>query len=1175
MSYTFPNRFPVPCSAKGRSYKFIKLENGIRCLIISDPTEDVASMSLSVATGHHADPSAVPGLAHLCEHMVCVSSKEYPQVDLYKTMVHEVGGSWNAVTVNEKTSFFFRIPLIASSDDLDQESSFSKIIKVFASYFKHPLFDSNYADREVVAVDNENAKNCSLTSRISFHGLRLLANPNCQFHRFSTGNYETLHGISSTVSIKATLKAFFKAEYLPERMAVVLKGPQTLNYLQRVATSAFSSIGDQKKTGLSLFRKHTEITSPHPREDLLQSQVAADVWLRRYKTVTFPSRGGRFILIHKKGSGDTILRLFFPINLQSISFSAKQLEIFQSFWCHILGSESFGSLNSKYISSQYVTELIAKVATISSSTNALELQLALSREGARNLDKVIRLFFDFTSLFSGDDPKFKRKLAKAFSQFNGIELYNFYYAEAGAGGTDEIRAFSERLLSPLEVFGQWFFRGSPCFDSTDKGFAGSFHESESFWIREANKFISFVNDIVSPDNLLFSYVGDTELVGESLGSENLPSFKDANFKFSYKMGRLAMSSHSGCSTAFSIPPPNAFAPSITDEQCNLLDMFKAIEESSLEAGLGYSVKNISAISLPQLAFSDDGTQFWIKKESDPIYMDKLFLSVELTSLVDRGKTTCSHVIVLELLCDLVKVKLRETLYPALVMGYSYDIFPSLKGDTGIVIHIAGPKSRILNVFSLIVYEAKAVSSDFKINVTPTEFRNSRIRIQKKYSAGQSLPSHSLVSLGLMAVMEENTWLLDTRMEALEDLNFATADSICSHLFDVCYSTFLIHGDVDDIMASRYGVLDCLNSLVKEFKGQNDCFVPSTIHLPQNCNYIAKDTCKDPTNALAYFLQTSPRSDTPSRAITRLLAFILSNSLLSKLRIQYQLGYVVLVGSRVFRKVEGIHITIMSGQMGPEALEAKVEEIIMEWYEEFVKDLDETKFKSLYVNKFLAAYSSINQKMNTAGRAPSLTQGSLISGMSGSALAKQHQGYWDQIVNRSYRFSQNLTGEDTIDVSVIEQLRLDDFLSFIKARILPNSGSRIKVSAMLTTERSREDVEQMLTPVRIYFFLSSVGLPIKKDALVDILKTSGDSKIALCKNLLKYYRSQGKALRLISAGLAKMSLAVLPGPGNLSVDFHRHSEPVHIDPVHLQEWQRGIGFIHGESLSVTLSRFSGR
>ena len=53
-----------------RSYKYFKLENGIRCLLIHDPEGDMSAASLDVKVGAALDPKEYPGTAHFLEHML-------------------------------------------------------------------------------------------------------------------------------------------------------------------------------------------------------------------------------------------------------------------------------------------------------------------------------------------------------------------------------------------------------------------------------------------------------------------------------------------------------------------------------------------------------------------------------------------------------------------------------------------------------------------------------------------------------------------------------------------------------------------------------------------------------------------------------------------------------------------------------------------------------------------------------------------------------------------------------------------------------------------------------------------------------------------------------------------------------------------------------------------------
>ena len=38
-------------------------------------------------TGHYKDPVEIPGLAHLCEHMLFMGTEKYPEEDIYDKVV--------------------------------------------------------------------------------------------------------------------------------------------------------------------------------------------------------------------------------------------------------------------------------------------------------------------------------------------------------------------------------------------------------------------------------------------------------------------------------------------------------------------------------------------------------------------------------------------------------------------------------------------------------------------------------------------------------------------------------------------------------------------------------------------------------------------------------------------------------------------------------------------------------------------------------------------------------------------------------------------------------------------------------------------------------------------------------------------------------------------------------
>lgn len=61
-----------------RDYRAITLSNGIRTLLISDPSTTRSAAAIDVHVGSMMDPVDIPGLAHFCEHMSFLGTEKYP-----------------------------------------------------------------------------------------------------------------------------------------------------------------------------------------------------------------------------------------------------------------------------------------------------------------------------------------------------------------------------------------------------------------------------------------------------------------------------------------------------------------------------------------------------------------------------------------------------------------------------------------------------------------------------------------------------------------------------------------------------------------------------------------------------------------------------------------------------------------------------------------------------------------------------------------------------------------------------------------------------------------------------------------------------------------------------------------------------------------------------------------
>ena len=148
-----------------RSYRLLWLRgNQLRCMLVHDPRTDSAAAAASIRVGHFSDPPHLPGLAHFTEHMLFLGTEKYPHEGAYKQYLAAHGGSSNASTAMEHTTYHFSVAHDALQGALDR----------FAQFFVSPLFTPSATERELNAVNAEHAKNAQNDARRMFQLLKRL-----------------------------------------------------------------------------------------------------------------------------------------------------------------------------------------------------------------------------------------------------------------------------------------------------------------------------------------------------------------------------------------------------------------------------------------------------------------------------------------------------------------------------------------------------------------------------------------------------------------------------------------------------------------------------------------------------------------------------------------------------------------------------------------------------------------------------------------------------------------------------------------------------------------------------------------------------------------------------------------------------------------------------------------
>lgn len=232
-----------------RRYKTITLPNGLRVLLVSDRTAPRASAALTVSgAGQFDEPSDLPGLAHLMEHMILSfnSKSTFRTSRDFEDWLSDNEGASNAFTAYEHVCFHFSCP----------ENAFGEALQRFSGLFlaqdvEQICRDEATLRREIRRVDSE--LNFDDVNEQIFYLTKQFVNVEHPYSRFLRGSLETLETNPKAMGIDvgSRLLSFFQQKYLPSEAVLVVVSNVDTFVLERMCSpfgSILSRTNPRKKT---------------------------------------------------------------------------------------------------------------------------------------------------------------------------------------------------------------------------------------------------------------------------------------------------------------------------------------------------------------------------------------------------------------------------------------------------------------------------------------------------------------------------------------------------------------------------------------------------------------------------------------------------------------------------------------------------------------------------------------------------------------------------------------------------------------------------------------------------------------------------------------------------------------------------------------------------------------
>ncbi|MGR5149970.1 insulinase family protein [Photobacterium alginatilyticum] len=338
-----------------KQYRYLTLDNKLKVLLVHDADAPRSAAALSVKVGHFDDPVDRQGMAHFLEHMLFLGTEKYPKVGEFQTFINQSGGSNNAWTGTENTTFFFEVSPHAFSEGLDR----------FGQFFTAPMFNEEAVDKERQAVDSEYKLKVKDDVRRLYQVHKETINPAHPFSKFSVGDQTTLDDRDGK-PVRDELIDFYQSHYSADLMSLVLLGPQSLDELENFTTTYFAHI------------PNTDIAKPAITEPLVTANETA-----------------KFIKIEPIKE---VRKLTLSFAMPSVEQHYRQKPL--SYIAHLLGNEGCGSLMSMLKSRGLINTLAAGGGVNGSNFREFTISLNLTPKGLDNIDDIVTAVFQYIQLIS-------------------------------------------------------------------------------------------------------------------------------------------------------------------------------------------------------------------------------------------------------------------------------------------------------------------------------------------------------------------------------------------------------------------------------------------------------------------------------------------------------------------------------------------------------------------------------------------------------------------------------------------------------------------------------------------------------------------------------------------------------------------------------------------------------
>lgn len=336
---------------------------------IAEPSsqEKLAACALTIGVGSFSDPENIPGLAHFLEHMIFMGSEKYPKENEFDVYIKKKGGSDNASTECEYTTFYFDC----------HEPHLKGGMDIFSQLFISPLMkrDSMTKERELIESEFQMALP-SDDSRLS-QLLCSLAEKSNPAHKFMWGNLITLRDRVKDDELYRAVHEFRKQHYSANKMTLVVQARLPVETLESWVVECFSDIPNNNMPP----DKFDTNGSPFNEKDFHKLYIVEPI----------------------KDINSLCLTWVLPSTQHQ--YKSKPL----SYLSWVVGHEGKGSLISYLRKRMWCFSLTSSGGGDGTEENSIyslfSITMSLTNEGIKHIEEVLSCVFMYVTMFQNEGPQ--------------------------------------------------------------------------------------------------------------------------------------------------------------------------------------------------------------------------------------------------------------------------------------------------------------------------------------------------------------------------------------------------------------------------------------------------------------------------------------------------------------------------------------------------------------------------------------------------------------------------------------------------------------------------------------------------------------------------------------------------------------------------------------------------